>query len=142
MGLFNHREIELAEENVVALARNLLDLAVATTVDSDSPAAVIRDMALNVCAANPAWTLSTHHIQRKVYKGTWSTPLSAITTPLELIGVVIDTELRAQIRLSEDDHTHLRSRAVARLKPQFEEYMLTVGMLTEEPESEQDDGEF
>jgi len=113
MGFFNRGKMQRAEEFAVHVGENLINLGFISA--ERSPSEVVRDVALHVCAANAFWAMSDETIVRHGQHGPWATQLSEIDSPLELLGVVLNAELREQARLPEKDHLEVLARATRRL---------------------------
>jgi hypothetical protein len=83
-------------------------------------------LARRVCQANPAWTLADGVLERSDRDGTpgASAHLAELPTALELLGLVIDADLREYGRLAPRDHDDVLMRALRRLSAALEQHAL------------------
>jgi len=128
MGIFNRSRRKKAEELAVRIGENLLRQSL---LDPGQQGAgqpdLVRSLARLVCQANPAWTLDEEFLERRGRDGTLgvSAHLSDLPTALDLLGLVIDADLREHARLSRSDHDDVLMRALRRLSTALEKRALS-----------------
>jgi hypothetical protein len=128
MGIFNRTRMKQAEELAVRIGENLLKQSLLDPSQQGvSQHELVRSLAGLVCRANPAWTLDGEFLARRGRGGALgaSAHLADLRTALDLLGVVIDADLREHARLSRADHDEVLSRALRRLSTALEQRALS-----------------
>lgn len=128
MGLFSRSRMKKAEDLAVRIGENLLKQSL---LDPDQQGngqeQLVRGLARLVCEANPAWSVEEGFLERRSRSGAVTTTayLGDLHTALDLLGVVIDADLREHGRLSQRDHDEVLMRALRRLSTALEHRSLS-----------------
>jgi hypothetical protein len=127
MGLFNRSRMKHAEDLGVRIGENLLDQSILDPGKQGvSQQELVRALAGLVCRANPAWTLEDEFLAHRSREGslTASSHLADLGSALDLLGLVIDVDLREHARLPRRDHDEVLLRALRRLSTALEQRAL------------------
>lgn len=128
MGLFNRSRMKKAEELAVRIGENLLKQSLLDpTQQGQGQQQLVQSLARLVCEANPAWKVEDGFLERTSHRGvpTATAHLDDLHTALDLLGVVIDADLREHGRLSQRDHDEVLMRALRRLSTALEHRSLS-----------------
>ena len=139
MGLFNRSRMDKAEDLAVRIGENLLKQSLlAPEKRGHGQQELVLALARRVCQANPAWTLAGGVLERcdRDGKPGTSAHLADLPTALDLLGLVIDADLREHGRLAPRDHDEVLMRALRRLSTALEQRALSEVSETLAPELE------
>ena len=128
MGFFNRSRMKKAEELAVRIGENLLKQSLLDpSQQGQGQQELVGRLAQLVCAANPAWRVDDGFLERRNREGvvTVTAQLEGLHTALDLLGVVIDADLREYARLSRRDHDEVLIRALRRLSTALEQRSLS-----------------
>jgi hypothetical protein len=126
MGLFNRSRMKQAEDLAVRIGENLLKQSLLDPAQrSLGQPELVRALAQLVCKANSAWRLDGELFERQGRRGCVRAHLGDLHTALDLLGVVIDADLREHGRLSPRDHDEVLMRALRRLSTALEQRALS-----------------
>jgi hypothetical protein len=126
MGLFNRSRMKKAEELAVVIGENLLKQSVLDPAKQGrAQPELVRELARRVCQANPAWTMDEQTLERQGRAGPVSARFAELPTALDLLGLVIDADLRDHARLPQRDHDEVLMRALRRLSTALEQRALS-----------------
>ena len=139
MGLFNQSRMTQAADLAVRIGENLLKQSLLDPErQGQGQQQLVLALARRVCQANPAWTLEGPVLARTRRDGTPATSahLADLRTALDLLGLVIDADLREHARLSPRDHDEVLMRALRRLSSALEQRALSEVSASLAPELE------
>jgi hypothetical protein len=139
MGLFNRSRMDRAEDLAVRIGENLLNQSLLDPEKrGHGQQELVLALARRVCQANPAWTLRDGILERCDRDGmpAASAHLAELPTALDLLGLVIDADLREHGRLAPRDHDEVLMRALRRLSAALEQRALSEVSQTLAPELE------
>ena len=128
MGLFNRARMDQAEDLAVRIGENLLKQSL---LDPEKQGRgqqeLVLALARRVCEANAAWTLAEGVLERSDRDGAPAAKahLAELPTTLDLLGLVIDADLREHGRLAPRDHDEVLMRALRRLSTALEQRALS-----------------
>ena len=126
MGLFNRSRMKKAEELAVCIGENLLRQSLLDPARRDrGPRELVAELVHRVCQVNTAWTLEGTALVRKGKRSTLAIPVLDLSTPLDVLGNVIDGDLREHGRLNRRDHEQVLARALRRLSATLEQHALS-----------------
>ncbi len=128
MGLFNRSRMTKAEDLAVRIGENLLKQSLLDPEKrGHGQPELVLALARRVCQANPAWTLAAGILERCNRDGTAATSaqLADLRTALDLLGLVIDADLREYGHLAPRDHDEVLMRALRRLSTALEQRALS-----------------
>jgi hypothetical protein len=126
LGLFNRARMKKAEDLAVQIGENLLGQSLLDPARSNrGPRELVQELVLRVCQVNPAWALEGASLVRRGRRGRVSVPVLDLATPLDLLGNVIDGDLREHGRLNQRDHDEVLLRALRRLSTTIEQRALS-----------------
>jgi hypothetical protein len=128
MGLFNRSRMNKAGDLAVRIGENLLKQSLLDpTQQGQGQQELVLRLGRLVCAANPAWSIEEGFLERRNRAGavTVTAHLADLHTALDLLGVVIDADLREHARLSQRDHDEVLMRALRRLSTTLEQRSLS-----------------
>jgi hypothetical protein len=128
MGLFNRSRMRKAEDLAVRIGENLLKQSLLDPAQNgQGQQELVRGLAILVCEANPAWKVEEGFLERRNREDavTVTAHLADLHTALDLLGVVIDADLREHARLSRSDHDEVLMRALRRLSTALEHRSLS-----------------
>jgi hypothetical protein len=126
VGLFNRARMKKAEDLAVCIGENLLEQSVLDPARRDrGPRELVQDLVLRVCQVNPVWALDGASLVRSGRRGRVSIPVLDLATPLDVLGNVIDGDLREHGRLTPRDHEEVLLRALRRLSITLEQRALS-----------------
>ena len=128
MGLFNRSRMKKSEELAVRIGENLLKQSLLDpSQQGQGQQELVRGLAKLVCEANPAWSVEEAFLERRSREGavTVTAHLGDLHAALDLLGVVIDADLREHARLSQRDHDEVLMRALRRLSTALEHRSLS-----------------
>jgi len=128
MGLFNRSRMKKAEDLAVRIGENLLKQSLLDpSQQGQGQQELVLGLARLVCEANPAWRVEEGFLERRSRSGvvTVTAHLADLHTALDLLGVVIDADLREHARLSRRDHDEVLMRALGRLSTALEHRSLS-----------------
>jgi hypothetical protein len=128
MGLFNRSRMKKAEDLAVRIGENLLQQSLLDpSQQGQGQHELVRGLARLVCEANPAWSVEDGFLERRDRTGRINATahLADLHTALDLLGVVIDADLREHGRLSQRDHDEVLMRALRRLSTSLEHRSLS-----------------
>jgi len=116
MRLFRRSRLKKAEAIAVRIGENLLAQSVLDPGQQQSGRAeVLLRLAKRVCDANPAWSVEPEGLVRRGRSGTAKAHFADLRSALDLLGAVIDADLRETARLPARDHDEVLTRALRRL---------------------------
>ena len=126
MGLFNRSRMRKAEDLAVCIGQNLLRQSLLDPARRDrGPRELVQELVVRVCQVNAAWTLEGASLVRKGRHATVAVPVIDLATPLDVLGNVIDGDLREHARLGRRDHEEVLMRALRRLSTTLEQHALS-----------------
>ncbi len=128
MGLFNRSRMKKAEDLAVRIGENLLKQSLLDpSQQGHGQQELVQGLARLVCEANPAWRVEEGFLERRGRTGEVSVTayLGDLRTALDLLGVVIDADLREHARLPQRDHDEVLMRALGRLSTALEHRSLS-----------------
>jgi len=128
MGLFNRSRMKKAEDLAVRIGENLLKQSLLDpSQQGHGQQELVQGLARLVCEANPAWRIEEGFLERRGRTGEVSVTayLGDLRTALDLLGVVIDADLREHARLPQRDHDEVLMRALGRLSTALEHRSLS-----------------
>ena len=126
MGLFNRSRMKKAEDLAFSIGENLLRQSLLDPTRRDrGPRELVQELVLRVCQVNPAWALDGALLVRSGRHGSVSVPVLDLATPLDVLGNVIDGDLREHGRLNRRDHEDVLMRALRRLSATIEQHALS-----------------
>jgi hypothetical protein len=115
-----------AEELAVSIGENLLQQSLLDPARRDrGPRELVAELVLRVCQVNPAWTLEGASLVRKGRRASLAIPVLDLSTPLDVLGNVIDGDLQEHGRLGRRDHEAVLSRALRRLSATLAQHALS-----------------
>jgi hypothetical protein len=116
MRLFQRSRLKKAEELAVRIGENLLAQSVLDPGQQQSGhGEIVLRLARRVCEANAAWSLAPEGLVRHGRTGATTARFEDLHSALDLLGAVIDADLREHARLSPRDHDEVLMRALRRL---------------------------
>ena len=116
MRLFNRSRMQKAEDLAVRIGENLLAQSVLDPGQQHSGhGEIVLRLARRVCEANSAWSIDAEGLVRRGRNGSTTARFESLHSALDLLGAVIDADLREHSRLSERDHDEVLRRALQRL---------------------------
>jgi hypothetical protein len=128
MGRFNRSRMKKAEDLAVRIGENLLKQSLLDpSQQGQGQQELVLGLARLVCEANPAWRVEEGFLERRNRADvvTVTAHLADLHTALDLLGVVIDADLREHARLSQRDHDEVLMRALGRLSTALEHRSLS-----------------
>jgi hypothetical protein len=139
MGLFNRSRMTKAEDLAVRIGENLLRQSLLDPEQrGHGQQELVLALARRVCQVNPAWTLAGGVLERCDRDGNpaASAHLAELPTALDLLGLVIDADLREHGKLAAHDHDQVLMQALRRLSTALEQRALSEVSQTLAPERE------
>jgi len=125
VGLFNRSRMKKAEDLAVCIGENLLRQSLLDPARRDrGPRELVGELVLRVCQVNSAWALEGASLVRKGKRATVAIPVLELSTPLDVLGNVIDGDLQEHGRLNRRDHEEVLTRALRRLSATLEQHAL------------------
>jgi hypothetical protein len=122
LGLFNRSRMKKAEDLAVCIGENLLRQSLLDPARRDRGP---RELVLRVCQVNSAWRLEGSSLVRTGRRSNVAVPVIDLATPLDVLGNVIDGDLREHGRLNRRDHEEVLMRALRRLSTSLEQHALS-----------------
>ena len=126
MGLFNRSRMRKAEELAVRIGQNLLQQSLLDPERRDrGPRELVQELVLQVCKLNAAWRIEGGSLVRVGRRSSVAVPVGDLSTPLDVLGNVIDGDLREHGRLNRRDHEEVLRRTLRRLSSMLEQHALS-----------------